>query len=375
MSGRSPGERFFHLRNRLIGSERFRRVCAKLPFFKNIGNRSAAELFTMMTGYVHSQVVFACVKSGLLTLLEERLMTADDIARDLGLPVSRVEALLRAAAALDVVERRPSGQYGTGRLGAALRNNPGVTAMVHHHQALYRDLLDPLALVGDPEAATHLRAYWGYARSDDPAQLEAGDVADYSALMAASQRMIADQVLGAVSLRGVGRLLDVGGGSGAFAMAAARRWPQLRVTVADLPAVASLARERIAAANLSDRIDVVGLDATRDALPTGPDMVSFVRILHDHDDPTVARLLTGARRALSPGGTLLVAEPLASRRPEGRLIDAYFSLYLLAMGQGKPRDFAAITALVEAAGFADVQHRKTATPLFASAVTATYKHG
>ena len=85
--------------------------------------------------------------------------------------------------------------------------------------------------------------------------------------------------------------------------------------------------------------------------PKGFDVVSLVRILHDHDEPVAMSILASARHALKEGGTLLVAEPMADAPGAGGLIAAYFHVYLLAMGSGRPRSFDELSHLLEKAGF------------------------
>jgi demethylspheroidene O-methyltransferase len=62
-----------------------------------------------------------------------------------------------------------------------------------------------------------------------------------------------------------------------------------------------------------------------------------VRVVHDHDDERVLALLRAVRAALPPGGTLLLAEPMAGTPGAQAMGDAYFGFYLLAMGSGRPR--------------------------------------
>jgi demethylspheroidene O-methyltransferase len=255
-------------------------------------------------------------------------------------------------------------------LGAAMVANPSVRAMLEHHALLYDDLADPVPLFAGERGPGALAGLWPYAATNRPRGLEEADVARYSALMAESQAMVAEQVLEACPLGDVRTLLDIGGGSGAFAMAAAARWPGLRITVADLPAVASLARGRVEEAGLSARIAVVAADAVTDVLPGGFDVVSLIRILHDHDDARVLELLSAARRALGPGGLLLVAEPMSDAPGAGPLIESYFSVYLLAMGSGRPRTSGEIGRLLRRSGFRDFRRRRTGLPLVASVVTA-----
>jgi demethylspheroidene O-methyltransferase len=364
------GSRFLALRNRLLTSPAFRRTAEKIPFFQSVARRQSVELFRLCSGFVHSQVLLACVRLGLFERLRNGPLEPSEIAQGAGLARRRCEHLLRAAAALGLLERCPDGRYGLGVLGATLIDNGAVVALVEHHALLYEDLVDPVGLFAGAAGPTRLSRLWPYADAERPDSLGAGDVGAYSDLMAASQTMIAAQVLDAVSLRRARSLLDLGGGSGAFVAAVAGRWPRVRLALCDLPAVADIARTRLAAAGLGDRVEILGGDATRTTLPGGFDVVSLVRILHDHDDQRALELLGAARRSLRPGGMLLVAEPLADAPGAGRVIEAYFSVYLLAMGSGKPRTRAELQALLEAAGFRRIRRRRTRVPLITSVLTA-----
>jgi demethylspheroidene O-methyltransferase len=131
----------------------------------------------------------------------------------------------------------------------------------------------------------------------------------------------------------------------------------------DLPPVAALARVRVAAQKRDDQIQVVGGDFVRDPLPTGADVVTFVRVLHDHDDTRVLNLLQAAARSLPPGGRVVIAEPLAQARGAETMGGAYFAFYLLAMGRGSTRSPAQYAALLAAAGFEAPQEMPTRVPL------------
>ena len=138
----------------------------------------------------------------------------------------------------------------------------------------------------------------------------------------------------------------------------------------DLPGVAAQAESAFAAAGLAAKARVVPGDFSRDALPTGADLITFVRVLHDHDDPRVERMLRAAYEALPPGGRLLVAEPLAGTAGAGRMGDAYFGLYLWAMGSGRPRTVAAYLALLAEAGFGSAREVATALPMVTRLIVA-----
>ena len=114
-----------------------------------------------------------------------------------------------------------------------------------------------------------------------------------------------------------------------------------------------------------------GGDFGCDPLPTGADIVSLVRVIHDHDDPVALAILQAARRALPPGGTLLLAEPMSGTAGAEPIGDAYFGFYLLAMGRGRARTPAELRAMLAQAGFTPVRAVPTHTPLLVSVLVAT----
>jgi demethylspheroidene O-methyltransferase len=242
--------------------------------------------------------------------------------------------------------------------------------MVRHHRLLYADLADPVALLRDDDADTELGRYWAYATERTPATADEGRIAEYSDLMSASQPFVAAEVLQAFSLRDCRRLLDIGGGQGTFLIAAGRRWPHLELALFDLPAVAARARRGLEEAGLAERATVTGGDFLADPLPGGADVVSLIRVIHDHDDEAAARILTNARRALETGGRLLLAEPMAGTRGARRVGDAYFGLYLTAMQSGRPRTFAELRDLLRAAGFGRIRALRTRIPLLTRVIVA-----
>ena len=362
-------------RDRLLASPRFRRWAEAFPPARWIARRRAGQLFDLLAGFVYSQVLLACVRLGLFERLgRDGPQSLAALAAVLPLPEPALDRLLQAACALRLLERRPRARFGLGPLGAPLVGNAGLAAMVEHHEALYRDLVDPLALLrAAPRQGTGgaLSHFWPYARAAEPAALGAQQVAAYSQLMAASVPWVAEQLLQAYPVHRHRRLLDVGGGEGALAACLARAVPHLQVQVFDLPEVAKRAQVRFAREGLAARCSASGGDFLRGALPSGCDAISLVRVLHDHDDAAVLDLLAAVHAALPAGGRLLIAEPLADAPGAPAMGPAYFGLYLWAMGSGRARTVAQLRALLERSGFVDVQARPTPMPLHSGVLVAT----
>lgn len=356
-------ERWFAWRDRLLSSPTFQRRAAAFPLTRWVARRRARATFDLVAGFVYSQVLLACVRLRLFDRLADEPQTLAQLAPRLELSPESTRRLIAAAVSLRLLERRSGERYGLGVLGAPLAGNAALRSMIEHHVALYADLRDPVALLRGTAPASVLAGYWPYASTDAPGELPAHRVAEYSALMAASQPLVADQVLDAYPMRRHRCVLDVGGGDGVFLAAAAQRWPHLRLMLFDLPAVAGRARTRLASLGLGSRSTAVGGDLFTDALPEGADLVTLVRVVHDHDDARALTLLRAVRRALPAGGALLLAEPMAETPGAEPMGDAYFGFYLLAMGSGRPRTAADLSRLLHEAGFREVRALPTAIPL------------
>lgn len=364
-------ERFLDWRNRKVMSAEFRRWAARFPFTRPVARRQSAELFNICSGFVKTQSLLACVRCGLLEAMAGGARTHAELMAATRLPAENLDRLLAAAQALKLVSMRSGSRYGLGSLGPAVIGNPGILAMIEHNAVFYRDIADPVSLLRGETSGAELQRYWAYSGNEAASQLNEHEVRQYSILMAESQRMVAEEILSAYPLGKHDWLLDVGGGQGAFVTAAGQAIAGLKLSVFDLPAVAERATAQLAAAGLGDRFEAFGGDFFSNALPSGPDLVTLVRVLHDHDDSEAFALLCNIRRSLAPGTTLLVAEPMAGIRDAAAVGDIYFAFYMLAMGKGRVRRPTEIRGMLARAGFARTRFIATNTPVITQMVAAT----
>lgn len=339
------------LMNRLAASRSFQRFCAKVPGLRQIVRAEGAALFDLMQGFVQSQALSALVEGRVLHLMAEAPLAPADVAARLNMPADRAAILLQAGAAMGLCKRGHDGRFTLARRGAAFLGVPGLEALVEHHSVLYSDLSDPLAFFRgqtDPELAR----FWPYVLGGQGGSAAS---ARYSRLMAQTQALVAEDTLDALSLSGVQRLMDVGGGTGAFLRAVHARHPALSLTLFDLPHV-------VEGAQLPAGAQVIPGSFRTDSLPQGQDAISLVRVLYDHTDATVAALLAAVRSALPPNGRLIISEPMSGGHRPDPQTDVYFALYTLAMGTGRTRSAAEIATLCQSAGFTAITPRRSHRP-------------
>jgi demethylspheroidene O-methyltransferase len=354
-------------RNAILSSPAFQRWASRTPVIRGIARRRAAAQFDMIAGFVYSQILAAFVQAGLIKFLNGHLRSFDEIAKSTGLSPDATDRLLQAGQSLQIAESPQPGLWTLGEAGAPLSANEGAMAMIRHHHLLYSDLADPLALLAkNRREETALSAYWTYASKDD----SKAEAAGYSALMTATQPMVSQQIIDAYDFSGHKKMLDIGGGSGAFTAAIAAAAPDLEFGIFDLPGVIAETGKRQAGDLLSRRIELHGGSFKQTDFPAGYDLITLVRILHDHDDDISQALLTKIYHALPKGGRLLIVEPMSESDHAARMGDAYFGLYLWAMGSGRPRSSSEIRTMLEKAGFTTVETVKTALPIITSALVS-----
>jgi len=367
-AGKSITERFAAWRDRLVGSASFQSWAARFPLTRGMARRDGQRLFDLVSGFTYSQILYAFVAFDLPAQLNAGPRSVSDLALRCAVPPERMQILCQAAASLGLLRRRRDGCFGLARLGAALPGVPGLAQMILHHDVLYRDLTDPTAFFrGDTE--TELADFWPYVFGAT-GPLDHGVAKTYSDLMADSQGLVAEETLKAVDFASARHVLDVGGGTGAFLAAVGKRHSTPRLHLFDLPAVASGAIDRFAAANLSDRARITQGSFRADPLPEGADTITLVRVLYDHRDETVRNLLAKAYAALPPRGRIVVSEPMSGGANPSRAADAYFAVYCMAMRTGTVRSADRISAMLGEAGFVGIKEARTDRPFITSIVTA-----
>jgi SAM-dependent methyltransferase len=154
------------------------------------------------------------------------------------------------------------------------------------------------------------------------------------------------------------RMLDVGGGSGAHAIGAALRWPELRATVLDIAPVCALARESAARAGLADRIGAQAGDFWRDPFPAA-DLHFYSTVFHDWPPDRCAFLARKSFESLPSGGRLIVHEMLYDDDRTGPFPMAAANITMLLWTEGQQYSGRELSGMLRDAGFTQVEARPT----------------
>ncbi|MBI4873798.1 MAG: methyltransferase domain-containing protein [Acidobacteria bacterium] len=178
----------------------------------------------------------------------------------------------------------------------------------------------------------------------------------FIAAMHSNARTRAGEMVRAAGAERVRRLLDIGGGSGAYSIAFAQANPNLRAEVFDLAPVLAIAREHIAGAGLAGRISTRSGDLRTDEFGAGYDLILLSAICHMLSAGENRDLLRRCGRALAPGGRVLIRDFILDPGRTSPVPAALFALNMLvATRGGSTYTLAEYTAWLEEAGFGGVE--------------------
>lgn len=313
----------------------------------NQGPGPSLDLF----GAVGLRVAMAANRADVLHRLSARPETADDLATALELDVRSTRTLLALLEALGYVRER-GGRF---RLTRMSRKWMTADADVPHVDFLrwwdevvfpfWDEQIDRVLRVGEPSIGI-------YEWLDS--QPNGWEVAQRG--FEAVARQLAPVVAKRVDLSDAGRILDLGGGHGLYAVEMCRKNHQLRAVIFDKPEALQRATSNIQGAGLEQRLTTVGGDLLTDDLGTGYDAALLFNLVHGFSPEENQGLLVRVRQSLSPGGRIFILDQFAGRLPGrvGPFTLRFLDFAYLVAFQGQVYDIADLTRWLEVAGFGDV---------------------
>jgi SAM-dependent methyltransferase len=263
----------------------------------------------MVRAYREAGALMAAVELGLFTKIANGADSEPELIAALGIEPLNAERIVVACIGLGLVERD----------GDRLRNAPDVARFLVEGE---RGYAGEWMLFTRPDWND-----WGrlaeHLRRPGPPLMEnkavAGITVDearryhrgtYSIGMGAGRLFLRQ-----VDLAGRRRIMDIGGGSGAYCIAACREYPSLTAVVLDLPPVVEVTREFIEENGMAGRIEAVACDFNRDPFPADADVAIMASNLPMYGRDAIAAVVKKAHDALLPGGEMhLIGETLNTDR-------------------------------------------------------------
>jgi 3-hydroxy-5-methyl-1-naphthoate 3-O-methyltransferase len=281
------------------------------------------DLMEAIRGYQASRVLLTAVELDAFSVIARASgkTTSDGVAAELKTDPRATETLLNALVALGVLTKSASlfaNAPVANRFLVAGSPDDARMALRHH-----------LSLWATWSTLTET-VRTGHAASRPEMSERAGDWTEsFIAAMHRNAALRAPVVVSAVGAERVQRLLDVGGGSGAYAIAFARANPSLHADVFDLAVVVPIAARHIAEAGIGARVRTCVGDLRTDSFGSGYDLVLLSAICHMLGANENRDLFRRACRALAPGGRVVIQDHVMNTGKTAPRSGALFAINML----------------------------------------------
>jgi predicted O-methyltransferase YrrM len=296
-------------------------VTAAQPSAAATGRPDPTALVRLSTAFWDSQTLLTANRLRVFDVLADGPRPAEEVAAALDIEPRAAILFLRACAGLGLLEEHE------GRFG----NSPSAAAFLVSRSPAY--------LGGAMRYSDQLYGTWGQLeqalRSGRPAmaaEVYLGDDPEKTRTFVHSMHGralgIARALVEILDLGGRRNLLDVGGGPGTYSILLTQKFPGLHAEVLELPGVAAVAREIVAAAGASDRVTLRDGDYHTADFGNGRDAVLMSGMFHRETPDTCRQLIERAWRCLAPGGLLAVSDVFTD---EGGTTPAFAAMFGLNM--------------------------------------------
>ncbi len=303
------------------------------------------RLDQMIRGYMPSRCILTALELDIFTAVGDG-GNAEQIGRKINANARGVGMLLNALVALGLLSK--SGDH--------YKNTPeSARFFVQGSKDNHRNGL------------LHIANMWrrwstltGAVRTGTRIPIDGDDTPEWTRnFIAGMQRSAKDRaplVVKAIGTAGVRRILDLGGGSGAYSIAFAKASPDVRCEILDVPEVAPLTTEYVSQAGVSAQVEVRAGDMLQDDVGSGYDIIMLNAICHMFSEEQNRDIFRRARQALAPNGRLVVQDFILNPDKTGPQHAALFALNMLvATDGGASYSEPEYTQWMKAAGFTDVR--------------------
>lgn len=315
------------------------------------GMMRSRDLAELALSFQKSRIFLTAYELGIFTAVGRKSRSSHQVSDKLGTAKRHTDRLMNALCALGLLKKTGNRFRNTHlSLTYLVGDSPGFMKGIMHNVHMWDawSALTETVRSGRPAARRSMN------------ERGRGWLEPFIAAMHERAVQNASAVVGSLDLSGVSKVLDVGGGSGAYAMAFARARKRIAATVFDLPNVIGLTRKYIREEGLSDRVKLVAGDYNIDDLGGAYDLIFLSAIIHSNSFGQNRILIKKAAHALRSGGRIVIQDFIMD---EGRMnpsFGAFFALNMLvATDSGDTYTESEVRAWLEEAGFTDIKRKDT----------------
>ena len=270
--------------------------------------------------FQQSRVFLTAFELGIFTVLGEEEKSSNQVARETGADPRATDRLLNALCVTGAIKKKDNRFYNSGAAGQYLvKGKMGYQAGIMHSVNLWDSWTNLTESVKTGSGV----------KIDPVAERDDKWFKPFIAAMHNRAYLEAPSLVQQIDLTSVKKVLDVGGGSGAYSMAFVKAGDDIRSTVFDLPNVVKMTENYVREEGLEDKIDTAPGDYNKDELPSGYDMAFLSAIIHINSPEQNIALIKRVSRALNPSGRIVISDFIMDDDRTSPAFGAFFALNML----------------------------------------------
>jgi predicted O-methyltransferase YrrM len=314
--------------------------------------KTPLDLRESVSAFQRSRIILSAYELELFTVIGKERKSPEQVATEAKTDKHATERLMNALCAIGLLEKK-DGLYNNSEFGLnyLVKDRPGFIAGLMHSSNLWRSWsnLTEIVRTGRENAQT-IRT-----KSKD------GDWSEsFIAAMHDRAYRQAPAIVAQIDLNGIRKVLDIGGGSGAYSMAFVRAGKEINATVFDLPNIVTITEKYIRAEGLQNKIDTLAGDYLVDSFRAGYDLAFLSAIIHINSFDENLRLVKKCAAALNRGGIIAIQDHVMGQDRTNPAPGAIFAINMLVGTQkGDTYTENEIRWWMAEAGFDDVQRKET----------------
>lgn len=323
-----------------------------------------SELNRLSSGFILSRIIQVAVRIGIFDKIEARGTTSEEVASCINTSPRATELFLNALVAIRLLSKE-SGKYFNTAISRTylVKNSPkyfgGMIIFEHNLWDMWGKLEESVR-TGMPSRKPDM-----FQNTED--ETEKFILAMHSLVKARGDAEVVSHLL---DLAWANSLIDIGSGPGTYPIEFIKKYPQLAITIFDLPGTLRVTRKVLEEEHKIGQISLFEGDYRKNKIPDGFDVAFLSNIIHSEDETTNQDLMKNIYEALNVGGLLVIKDHILNEDLTSPAVGAIFSITMLLATNGRDYSFKEVSTWLEKAGFKYIEWKQLSNTLESSLITA-----
>lgn len=286
----------------------------------NKSDLSPQKILEIVYSFQKCRILLTAYELEIFTILDKKSKSSNEVAKILRTNKRAIDRLLNALCAINLVLKNGE-KFSNSEIAATflVKDNPQYLSGISHTVNLWDSwsTLTKVISSGKTQIKPNIKK-----RGKDWLK------SFISAMHWRAKRQVSE-IIGLIDLSNVYKVLDVGGGSGAYSTAFVKAKKEIKATVFDLPNVVPLTKYYLKKEKLTDKIKISAGDYNTDKFKGKYDLIFLSAIIHSNSYKANKKLIKKCAKSLNKNGHLVILDFVMEESRTQPAIGALFAINML----------------------------------------------